>query len=119
MPGPTRGKLDFGSSGAGSAPHLAAELFCAMAASLSGTKRNPQLPDVPSVSQVIPGTPAPVAQRLAQAMSEIVRMADVQGRMLEAGDESFDTTPAQMAAFLREESQRWGDLIKTVGITAP
>ena len=25
------GKLNFGSSGAGSAPHLAAELFCAMA----------------------------------------------------------------------------------------
>ena len=171
------GKLNFGSSGAGSAPHLAAELFCAMAGvkmvhvpykgsaesmtatlggqvdltffafssalrnaqagklraiAVGGTKRNPQLPNVPSISELLPGysatswtalvappgTPAPVAQKLAQAMSEIVRMPDVQSRLIEAGDESVDITPARMAAFLREESQRWGNLIKTVGITA-
>jgi tripartite-type tricarboxylate transporter receptor subunit TctC len=171
------GKLNFGSSGAGSAPHLAAELFSSMAGvkmvhvpyrgsaesmtatlggqvdltffafssalrnanagrlraiAVGGTKRNPQLPNVPSVSEVIPGfsatswtalvappgTPAPVAQRLAQAMSEIIKMPDMQRRLLETGDEPFDTTPAQMAVFLHEESQRWGNLIKTVGITA-
>ena len=171
------GKLNFGSSGAGSAPHLAAELFGNMAGvkmvhipykgasgsmaatlggqvdltffafstalknaqagklraiAVGGTKRNPQAPNVPSVSEVIPGysatsftalvaspgTPAPVAQKLAQAMSEIIKMPDVQKRLIEAGDESFDTTPAQMAAFLRDETQRWGNLIKTVGITA-
>lgn len=38
--------------------------------------------------------------------------------MVDAGDEPIDTTPAQMAAFPREESQRRGALIKTVGITA-
>ena len=171
------GKLNFGSSGAGSAPHLAAELFNAMAGvkmvhvpykgaaesmaatlggqvdltffafstalrnaqagklraiAVGGTKRNPQLPDVPSISELLPGysatswtalvappgTPAPVAQKLAQAISEIVKMPDVQGRLIDAGDESFDSTPARMAAFLREESQRWGNLIKAVGITA-
>ena len=171
------GKLNFGSSGAGSAPHLAAELFSAMAGvkmvhvpykgaaesmtatlggqvdltffafstalrnaqagklraiAVGGTKRNPRLPDVPSISELLPGysatswtalvappgTPAPVAQKLAQAVSEIVKMPDVQGRMMDAGDESFDSTPARMAAFLREESQRWGSLIKSLGITA-
>jgi len=171
------GKLNFGSSGAGSAPHLAAELFCAMAGvkmvhvpykgaaesmtatlggqvdltffafsaalrnaqagklraiAVGGTKRNPQLPDVPSISEVIPGysaaswtalvappgTPAPVAQKLAHAMADIVRMPDVRGRLIDAGDEPFDSTPAGMAAFLREESQRWGNLIKAAGITA-
>ena len=171
------GKLNFGSSGAGSAPHLAAELFNAMAGvkmvhvpykgaaesmaatlggqvdltffafstalrnaqagklraiAVGGTKRNPQLPDVPSISELLPGyratswtalvappgTPAPVAQKLAQAVSEIVKMPDVQGRLVDAGDESFDSTPARMAAFLREESQRWGNLIKATGITA-
>ena len=171
------GKLNFGSSGAGSAPHLAAELFNAMAGvkmvhvpykgaaesmtatlggqvdltffafstalrnaqagklraiAVGGTKRNPQLPNVPSISEVIPGysatswtalvappgTPAPVAQKLVQALSEIVRLPDVQSRLTESGDESVDLTPARMAAFLREESQRWGNLIKAVGITA-
>lgn len=171
------GKLNFGSSGAGSAPHLAAELFSSMAGvkmvhvpykgaagsmaatlggqvdltffafstalrnaqagklraiAVGGTRRNSQAPDAPSISEAIPGysatswtamvatpgTPAAVAQKLAQAVSEIVRMPDVQKRLVDAGDESFDLTPAQMAAFLREESQRWGNLIKAVGITA-
>lgn len=171
------GKLNFGSSGAGSAPHLAAELFSAMAGikmvhvpykgsagsmtatlggqidltffafssalsnakagklraiAVGGTRRNALLPGVPSISEVLPGysaaswtalvatpgTPAPVAQKLSQAVSEIVKMPDVQKRLSDAGDESFDMTPAQMAAFLHEENQRWGNLIKTVGITA-
>jgi tripartite-type tricarboxylate transporter receptor subunit TctC len=171
------GKLNFGSSGAGSAPHLAAELFCAMAGikmvhvpykgssgsmtatlggqidltffafssalrhvkagklraiGVGGTKRNALLPEVPSISEVLPGysatswtalvatpgTPAAVAQKLSQAVSEIVKMPDVQKRLIDAGDESFDMTPAQMTAFLHEESERWGKLIKTVGITA-
>jgi tripartite-type tricarboxylate transporter receptor subunit TctC len=38
--------------------------------------------------------------------------------MIDAGDESVDMTPAQMAEFLREERQRWGTLIKTLGIEA-
>ena len=171
------GKLNFGSSGAGSAPHLAAELFGSMASvkmvhvpykgsgesqaatlaghvdltffafstalrhtkagklraiAVGGARRNPQAPDVPSISEVLPGysaaswtafvappnTPAPVAQTLASAISEIVKMPDVQKRLVDAGDEPADMTPAQMAAFLREERQRWGTLIKDLGIEA-
>jgi tripartite-type tricarboxylate transporter receptor subunit TctC len=170
-------KLNFGSSGAGSAPHLAAELFSSMAGikmvhvpykgsgesqaatlggqvdmtffafssalrhvkagklrglGVGGTKRNPQLPDVPSISEVLPGysatswtaliappgTPAPIVQKLVQAMSDIMKMPDVQSRLLDAGDESFNMNPAQMAAFLREETQRWGDVIKAAGVKA-
>jgi tripartite-type tricarboxylate transporter receptor subunit TctC len=171
------GKLNFGSSGAGSAPHLAVELLSSMAgvkmvhvpykgsgesmtATLGGQvdltffafssalrhvqagklraiavgapKRNPQLPSVPAVAEALPGytstswtamvappgTPAPVAQKLSQAVTEIVRSPDVQKRLIDAGDDSFDLTPEQMAAFLRDERQRWGTLIKAVGITA-
>lgn len=169
------GKLNFGSSGAGSAPHLAAELFASMAgvkmvhipfkgaagsmaATLGGQvdltffafstalknaqagklraiavgspKRNPQAPDVPSISEVIPGysatswtafvappgTPAPVVDKLAQAIAEILKMPDVHKRMVDAGDSVFEGTPAQMAVFLKEETRRWGDLIKAVGV---
>jgi tripartite-type tricarboxylate transporter receptor subunit TctC len=171
------GKLNFGSSGAGSAPHLAAELFGSMAGvkmvhvpykgsgesqaatlaghvdltffafstalrhtkagklraiAVGGARRNPQAPDVPSISEVLPGysaaswtafvappnTPAPVAQTLASAISEIAKMPDVQKRLVDAGDEPADMTPAQMAAFLREERQRWGTLIKDLAIEA-
>ena len=171
------GKLNFGSSGAGSAPHLAAELFSSMAgvkmvhvpykgsgesmaATLGGQvdltffafssalrhvqagklraiavgapKRNAQLPDVPSISEALPGyaatswtamvapphTPAPLALKLSQAVRDIVQAADVQKRLTDAGDQSFDMTPGEMTAFLREERERWGSLIQAVGITA-
>jgi tripartite-type tricarboxylate transporter receptor subunit TctC len=171
------GKLNFGSSGAGSAPHLAAELFASMAGvkmvhvpykgsgesqaatlaghvdltffafstalrhtkagklraiAVGGAKRNPQAPDVPSIAEVLPGysaaswtafvappnTPAPVAQTLAGAIADIVKMPDVHKRLVDAGDAPADMTPAQMAAFLREERQRWSTLIKDLGIEA-
>ena len=45
-------------------------------------------------------------------------MPDVQKRLVDAGDESLDVTLAPMGGVLREESQRWGTLIRQVGITA-
>ncbi len=171
------GKLNFGSSGAGSAPHLAAELFGSMAGvkmvhvpykgsgesqaatlaghvdltffafstalrhtkagklraiAVGGARRNPQAPDVPSISEALPGysaaswtafvappnTPAPVVQTLAGAIADIVKMPDVRKRLVDAGDEAADMTPAQMAAFLREERQRWSTLISDLKIEA-
>ena len=171
------GKLNFGSSGAGSAPHLAAELFGSMAGvkmvhvpykgsgesqaatlaghvdltffafstalrhtkagklraiAVGGAKRNPQAPDVPSIAEALPGysaaswtafvappnTPAPVVQTLAGAIADIVKLPDVHKRLVDAGDEPADMTPAQMATFLREERQRWSTLIKDLKIEA-
>ena len=169
------GKLNFGSSGAGSAPHLAAELFSAMAGvkmvhvpykgsgesqratlagdvdltffafstalrhakagklkalGVGGTKRNPQAPDVPAISEVLPGysaaswtalvappgTPAPVVQTLSASVREIVKLPEVQKRLSDQGDQSFDLTPEQAAAFMREERERWGGLIRRLGL---
>jgi tripartite-type tricarboxylate transporter receptor subunit TctC len=171
------GKLNYGSSGAGSAPHLAAELFKAMAGvdmvhvpykgsaesmnatlggqvdmtffafssalpnakagklralAVGGKKRNPALPNAPSISEALPGylatswtamvappgTPPAVAHKLQQAMAEVTKMPDVQSRMVEAGDETFEATPAQMTEFLKQETQRWGNLIKSANISA-
>jgi tripartite-type tricarboxylate transporter receptor subunit TctC len=171
------GKLNYGSSGAGSAPHLAAELFKSMAGvdmvhvpykgsaesmnatlggqvdmtffafssalpnakagklraiAVGGRKRNPALPAAPSISEALPGylatswtalvappgTPPAIALKLQQAMAEVTKLPDVQARMIEAGDETFDATPAQMTDFLKQETQRWGSLIKAAGITA-
>ncbi|HEX6528195.1 MAG TPA: tripartite tricarboxylate transporter substrate binding protein [Burkholderiales bacterium] len=169
------GKLNFGSSGAGSAPHLAAELFASMAGvkmvhvpykgsgesqaatlaghvdltffafstalrhtkagklraiAVGGAKRNPQARDVPSISEVLPGysaaswtalfappgTPTPVVQKLTSAAAEILRMPEVQKRLADQGDESAQMTPAQLADFLREERERWGNLIRALGL---
>ncbi|MBU1358888.1 MAG: tripartite tricarboxylate transporter substrate binding protein [Gammaproteobacteria bacterium] len=170
------GKLNYGSSGAGSAPHLAAELFKSMAKvdmvhvpykgsaesmtatlggqvdltffafssalpnakagklralAVGGSQRNAALPDVPTVADTLPGylatswtafvappgTPPDIASKLQTAIAEVKKMPEVQNRMLEAGDQTFDTTPAQMAEFLKQETQRWDALIKSARIT--
>jgi tripartite-type tricarboxylate transporter receptor subunit TctC len=43
-------------------------------------------------------------------------MPDVQKRLADQGDQSAELTPAQLAAFLREERERWGTLIKDLGL---
>jgi tripartite-type tricarboxylate transporter receptor subunit TctC len=49
-------------------------------------------------------------------MSDIMKMPDVQKRLADQGDQSFDLTPTQAAAFMQEERKRWGELIKTLGL---
>ena len=102
------------------------------AVGVGGGKRNPQAPDVPSISEVLPGysaaswtglfappnTPAPVVETLRGAMVEILKMPDVQKRLVHAGDEPAAMTPGEVATFLREERQRWEKVIRTAGITA-
>ena len=102
------------------------------AVGVGGAKRNPQAPDVPSISEVLPGysaaswtglfappnTPAPVVDTLRGAMVEILKMPDVQKRLVDAGDEPAAMTPGEVATFLREERQRWEKVIRTAGITA-
>jgi len=171
------GKLNYGSSGAGSTPHLAAEHFKALAkvemvhvpykghaesmnatlggqvdltffafgsaipmtnagklraVAVGGSKRNALLPDTPSISEALPGfiatswtamvappgTPPHIAKKLQDAMAEVRKMPDVQAPLLETGDQVFDSTPAQMAAFLQQETRRFSDLIKAAGIKA-
>lgn len=170
-------KLNYGSSGVGTAPHLAAELFKSLAGvgmvhvpykgsgesmmatlggqidltffafssalsnaksgklraiAVGGLHRNPALPELPSISETVPGylaaswtamvappgTPPDVAQRLRQAMIEIKEQPDVQARMVDAGDQVFNASPSEMADFLLQERQRWSDLIRSTGITA-
>jgi len=99
---------------------------------VGGSKRNPQLPDVPSVSEVVkgfqgaswtalvapPGTPTAILNRLSKEVLQITKEPDVRKRLLEAGDEPSEATPAEMATFLKEETERWGGLIRSAGITA-
>ena len=170
-------KLNYGSSGVGTAPHLAAELFKSLtgvgmvhvpykgsgesmiatlggqidltffafssalanaksgklrAIAVGGLHRNPALPELPSISETVPGylaaswtamvappgTPPDVVQRLRQAMTEIKAQPDVQARMVAAGDQVFNASPAEMADFLSQDRRRWSDLIRSAGITA-
>lgn len=99
---------------------------------VASTRRSPVLPDVPTVTEAglpgfvtsawfglvaPPGTPAALVARVSTDAMESLRLADVQSRYLEQGAEPVGNTPAEMAAFVRDEMARWQRVIQTANVT--
>jgi len=90
-------------------------------------KRAPALADIPTTAEAgLPGlvstgwfalaappkTSPALAAEIGKAVVEIINLPDVQARFRAASVEPTPSTPAEMAAFIKEEAQRWGDVIK-------
>jgi len=93
--------------------------------------RAPLMPDVPTTAEAgLPGlvsfgwfafaappkTPPAVQNEIAAAAMEVLRMPDVQAKFRALAVEPLPTTPAEMAAFVKDEARRWGDIIRHTGI---
>ena len=90
-------------------------------------KRSAPMPDVPTTAEAgMPGlvavgwfavaappkTAAALQAKIAKATVEVLKPPDVQARFRTLSVEPIASTPAETAAFIKEESQRWGDVIK-------
>jgi len=64
------------------------------------------------------GTPAPVVARLADEMRKSLARPETQVRMKQLGAITIGDTPAEFAAFLRKDSERWAQVIKASGVRA-
>ncbi|MBO1073091.1 Bug family tripartite tricarboxylate transporter substrate binding protein [Roseomonas marmotae] len=93
--------------------------------------RLPQLPDVPSLEEAgFPGAtsyawnalfapasvPAERVALLAREAGAALRAPEAQKALSTAGFEVVGSTPAECAAFIQAESERWGALIRKLGI---
>ncbi len=110
-------------------PHMHGDRIRVLA--VTGAKRHPALPNVPAVSEVVPGyvmvswatlvappgTPDSVVQKLSAATAEVMRMPEVIERMRLQGYEAVGTTAAAAKAHVRQEAERWRKTIPTLGIT--
>jgi len=99
---------------------------------LGSDRRNSVLPNVPTMSEALPGffaatwfgvvapprTPPAIASRLAAAITESLSHPDVVQRLRDARLDPMGGTPADMATFLRQERERWGGVIRSSGATA-
>jgi tripartite-type tricarboxylate transporter receptor subunit TctC len=94
-------------------------------------ERHRLLPDVPSFAEigyarmdislwygiVTPaGTPQPIVQRLNAELVKILDMPDIRKSFADQGADVKGGTPAWYDAFMREESARWGKVIKQAGL---
>jgi len=168
-------KYNYGSSGNGTAIHLASELFktlagvnmqhvpykgtaAAMQGLLGGrihmmldgvppqignihegrvralgvttTERSAMLPDVPTVAEAVPGyafpfwvaiyapagTPKPILDRLAAAVSAAAKDPQSRQRFKDAGSEAIGSTPAELAAFWKQQTDLYSGIVSKTGI---
>jgi tripartite-type tricarboxylate transporter receptor subunit TctC len=61
-------------------------------------------------------TPAPIVERINEAVDAILREPDVHAQYLVLGAKPVGGSPADMAKFVAAERKRWGDVIKSANI---
>ena len=99
---------------------------------VTAPQRSPMLPDVPAVAEVVPGfassfafvmvapagTPPAIVSKLSAAISEAIKDPEVSRQLAEKGTQAVGSTPAEMAAFLAQEKQRYGGLVRSLNLKA-
>jgi tripartite-type tricarboxylate transporter receptor subunit TctC len=103
------------------------------AIAVTSPQRLPVLPDAPTMTEagfagialdvwfglVAPaGTPDVVIDKLNAAFVRAVRDPNVVRQMTEQGAEAVATTPAEFAAFIASETERFGKVVRAVGAKA-
>jgi tripartite-type tricarboxylate transporter receptor subunit TctC len=87
---------------------------------------SPHAPGVPPIAKAIPGfesnswfafvgpsaLPPAVVSRLHEAITAVLRLPDVAANLEKTGGTIVANTPAQFAATMREERERWGRVIE-------
>jgi len=93
-------------------------------------RRAPSLPDVPAMEEFYPGfvsiawfsvsappkTPAALAEKLSQAIAETLGQPEVAKRLADLSAEPIASTPAAMAALMKEDAERWRAVIRAAGV---
>jgi tripartite-type tricarboxylate transporter receptor subunit TctC len=97
------------------------------ALAISSPRRSERLPDVPTLAgTVIPGfeafewhgmflpkgTPGPVAARLHKALVDVLHEDAVKQRLAALGAQPIGSTPAEFAAFLKQEDAKWSEVVR-------
>jgi tripartite-type tricarboxylate transporter receptor subunit TctC len=98
---------------------------------VAGRNRAPQLPDVSTVAETLPGyeaqswigmlaptgTPQPIVTRLARDVSKALERPDLKERLLGQGFIVVAGTPEQFGTYIRSESEKWGKIIRDLNVT--
>jgi tripartite-type tricarboxylate transporter receptor subunit TctC len=172
------GKLNYGSPGLGSTPHLAQEQlmrasgirlvhvpYQGMAPALNdllaghiqvmitnvgnclpyiedgklkaiavtGDRRMSELPDVPAAAELLkdfayfdwfaivapPKTPLEIAARLSQSISEALQLPEVAQRLRELTIIPVGASPERTAQIIKQDSERWRQVIAAAGLNKP
>lgn len=97
---------------------------------IGSAKRNPTVPDIPTIAETVPGyeytvwlgifapaaTPRPIVARLNTEIGMAVASATVHQRLAGLGGEPQSSTPEWLRDYVREETQRWAKVIRLANV---
>jgi len=98
---------------------------------VSGQRRSPLLPELPTIADVYPGyevtiwqglfapvgTPPAIVARLREEANAVLAQPDIVAKLAAAGSgDPYVTTLAELAARIRSDHARYGKLIKDIGL---
>ena len=98
---------------------------------VTGTDRVALVPDVPTLAELgfkdlsyrqwfalytPAGVPKPVMERILKETAKVLNDPDLKQRFVAAGVDAAPNSPAEMAAVVRNDKERWSKVIKAAGI---
>ena len=116
-------------SGTSSAPQIKAGRLRALA--VTGSQRSALFPDLPTISEFYPGyevtiwlglfaaagTPEAVLAKLHAEVNKVLAETETRSRLNAAGGlETYVTTAAEFAALIRRDYEKYGKLVRDVGV---
>ncbi len=98
---------------------------------VASAQRVASMPDVPTISETLPGfvsvawyalaappqTPAAIAERISASVNEALKDPEVQKRFADLSAEPVGGTPQATAAYFKEEVTRWQNVITAAHVT--
>ena len=99
---------------------------------VTSPKRSAILPDLPAVSETLPGyetvvsyfllapagTPADIISKLHAEAAKALKLPDVVERLARDGAEPVGNTPQETASYIKAEIDKWGPVVKASGARA-
>jgi tripartite-type tricarboxylate transporter receptor subunit TctC len=97
---------------------------------VASLERNPALPDVPAIAEVLPGfesiawvgifgparMPPDIVAKIQTEVRRIVHSPELAQRMRDLGATPVGSTPAEFSAFVKKDTEKWRDLVRTAKI---
>ena len=100
------------------------------ALAVTSAMRSEALPDIPTVSEFVPGyeastwygvgvprsTPEDLVEKLNKEINAALADPKVKARLVDLGAEPVPTTPAEFGKLIADETEKWGKVVRFAGI---
>ena len=97
---------------------------------INSARRVSQLPQVPTIAEALPeykyeswfgvlapaGTPRDILAKVSDDIAKVLRMEDVKDKLLAQGSIPAPTTPAELDAINKADTERYGKILRDAGI---